>query len=147
MLYIASDHGGYKLKKRLIRYLKNELNKPITDMGPSNFVETDDYPDYATPLAKKVAENKDNLGILICGTGNGVCVTANKINGIRAILGYNIEAAALGKEHNNANILCLAGRVLTEDHAMAIVKKFLETSFTNDPRHARRLKKIAELEK
>ncbi len=147
MLYIASDHGGYKLKKRLIRYLENELNKPVTDMGPNDFIETDDYPDYAIPLAKKVAENNDNLGILICGTGNGVCITANKVTGIRAIVGYNIEAATLGKEHNNANILCLAGRVLTEDHALAIVKKFLETPFSNDERHVRRLKKVEKIEK
>lgn len=147
MLYIASDHGGYKLKKRLVRYLENELKKPVTNMGPTDFVETDDYPDYAIPLAKKVTRGKDNLGILICGTGNGVCMVANKIKGIRAIVGYNIEAAELGKQHNNANILCLAGRILTEDHAMAIVKKFLETAFTNDSRHVRRLGKIEEMEK
>ncbi len=142
MLYIASDHGGYKLKNRLIRYLKNELNQSVEDVGPFEYLATDDYPDYAVLLAKKVVNNKDNFGILICGTGNGVCIAANKINGARAIIGYNIEATIQGKEHNNANILCLAGQMLTEDHAMAIVKKFLETSFSNDERHVRRLEKI-----
>jgi ribose 5-phosphate isomerase B len=142
MLYIASDHGGFKLKNRLIRYLQNELLEPFEDLGPFEYVETDDYSDYAISLSKKVEKDKKNLGILICGTGNGVCIAANKNKGIRAIIGYNIKSAELGKEHNNANVLCLAGRVLTEEHAMMIVKKFLETPFSGDERHVRRLKKI-----
>lgn len=142
MLYLASDHGGYKLKKYLSRYLKNQLQIEFQDLGPAQYKETDDYPDYAIPLAKEVTKNKNNRGILICGSGNGMCLTANKVKGIRAILGYNIEAAELGRQHNDANVLCLAGRVLTEDHAAAVVKKFLQTKFAGG-RHARRLKKVA----
>lgn len=146
MIYLASDHGGYKLKKYLSQYLKNQLPTEFKDLGPAQYEETDDYPDYAIPLAKEVAKDEDNLGILICGSGNGVCLTANKVKGVRAILGYNIEAAELGRQHNNANVLCLAGRVLTEDHAAAVVKKFLETKFAGG-RHARRLDKVAKIEK
>jgi ribose 5-phosphate isomerase B len=142
MLYIASDHAGYQLKKHLVTFLNNTLKIPVKDLGPEKFDEDDDYPDFALTTAKKVTESKTNIGILICGSGNGICLAANKVNGVRAILGYNIEAAEFGRKHNDANMLCLAGRVLSDEHATAIVKKFLETEFTNDERHVRRLKKI-----
>lgn len=143
MIYIASDHAGYQLKKYLVDYIKNKLAKDIIDLGPKEFDSEDDFPDYAKPLAKTVAK-ENATGILICGSGNGVCITANKTTGIRAILGYSIEAAELGKLHNNANVLCLAGRVLSDDHAAAIVKKFLETKFNNEEKRVRRNKKIED---
>ncbi|HOX60819.1 MAG TPA: RpiB/LacA/LacB family sugar-phosphate isomerase, partial [Candidatus Magasanikbacteria bacterium] len=86
------------------------------------------------------------LAILICGSGNGACMAANKVHGIRAALGYNIEAAEMARKHNNANALCLAGRVLSDDHATAIVKKFLESEFSTDPKYARRNDKITTYE-
>ncbi len=147
MLYIASDHAGFQLKKHLITYIKTQLRKTVQDLGPKKFDKEDDFPDFAVPLAKKVAEKNSNLGILVCGTGHGVCITANKIKGISAILGYSIEAAEMGKKHNNANVLCLAGKVLSHEHASAIVKKFLETKFENAQRLVRRNKKITALEK
>lgn len=147
MLYIASDHAGYQLKKHLFTYIKTQLRKSIKDLGPKKFDKDDDFPDFAAPLAKKVASKDGDLGILICGTGHGVCITANKIKGASAILGYSIEAAEMGKKHNNANVLCLAGKVLSNEHANAIVKKFLETKFENAERLVRRNKKIAILEK
>ncbi len=146
MLYIASDHAGYQLKKEIIKYVKTQLNKEVEDMGPTAFVENDDFPDFAIPLAKKVAENKDNFGILICGTGQGMCIVANKIKGAYAIMGYNIGATELGRKHNNANILCLPGHLPSIDFTNAIVKKFLETKFEGDERFVRRNKKIEELE-
>jgi ribose 5-phosphate isomerase B len=146
-MYIASDHAGFALKKYLIKYLKNQLKKEVEDLGPENFDEKDDFPDYAIPLAKKVAENKKDLGILICGTGHGMCIAANKIKGIRAILGYSIEGAEMGRRHNDANVLCLAGKFLSEEHASAIVKKFLETEFDGDERLSRRIEKIATAER
>ena len=146
MLYIASDHAGLKLKKYLTRYLEKQLAIPFEDMGPVEYDKDDDFPDYAAPLAKKVAEDKKNKGILICGSGHGVCITANKIKDIRAIQGYSIEGAEMGRKHNNANILCLAGRILTQEHAVAIMKKFLETDFENEDRLKRRDRKIAKLE-
>ena len=148
MLYIASDHAGFQLKKEIIKYIKTVLNKEVEDLGPTAFVETDDFPDFAIPLAKAVAKNKDSFGILICGTGHGMCIAANKIKGAYGIMGYNLQATELGRKHNNANVLCLAGRILPSvDFAKAIVKKFLETKFDGDARFVRRNNKIKELEK
>jgi len=145
-LYIASDHGGYHLKKRLVRYIENELNLTIVDMGPHEYVKTDDYPDFAIPLARKVAKNKKSRGIVICSSGVGVCIAANKIPGIRAGQGFNIELAESMMEHDNTNILCLGQKTVSEEHAMAIVKKWLESEFSGAARHVRRLKKITDIE-
>lgn len=147
MLYIAADHAGYQLKKYLLRYLKNVLKKKAVDLGAASYDKEDDFPDFAIALAKKVAKDKKALGILVCGSGQGVCITANKVKGIRAMLGYSIESAELGRRHDNANVLCLAGRVLSEEHAAAIMKRFLETEFDGQARRLRRLKKITALEK
>jgi len=147
MIYIACDHAGFQLKKHLVTYIKTQLGKSVQDLGPKKFDKEDDFPDFAAPLAKKVASKNKDFGILICGTGHGVCMTANKVPGIRAVLGYSIEAAEMGKKHNDANILCLAGKVLSNEHANAIVKKFLDTKFENAERLVRRNKKISALEK
>jgi len=144
-IYIASDHAGHRLKNRLVRYFHNELKLPIEDLGAHEYDENDDLEDYIIPAAEKtVSEN--GLAILICGSGNGACMAANKVAGIRAALGYNIEAAELARKHNDANALCLAGRVLSDDHATAIVKKFLESAFSTDPKYARRNHKISSYE-
>lgn len=145
-LYISGDHGGYALKKRLVRFIENELSRPVTDLGPMNHVEDDDYPDYAFPLATRVvAENA--RGILICRNGVGVCMAANKVKGVRAGIGYNIAAAESMVTDDNTNILCLASDHLSEDFAMAIVKRWLETDFPDQERHVRRLEKIENFEK
>lgn len=145
-LYIAGDHGGYALKKRLVRFIENELSRSIEDMGPLEHVEHDDYTDYAFPLAKRVvAENA--RGILVCRNGVGVCIAANKVPGIRAGIGYNIAAGESMMKDDNTNILCLAADHLSEDFAMAIVKRWLETPFSEAERHMRRLGKIEEFEK
>lgn len=144
-LYIGSDHGGFQLKKRLIRYLENELERPVTDMGPFEHDETDDYPDYAFPLAERVA--KENArGILICKNGIGVTIAANKVHGIRAGLSYNLMAAETMMKDDNTNIMCLASHLSSDEHAMAMVKRWLETDFSNAERHIRRLKKEADYE-
>lgn len=147
MLFIASDHAGFQLKKALVAYIETQLNLKVKDLGPSTLKENDDFPDYAEPVAREVAKSPENLGILICGTGQGMCIAANKIKGIRAIIGYSIAGAELGKKHNDANVLCLAGRIITEDHAKAIVKKFIETPFEKEERFVRRNKKIEDMEK
>lgn len=146
MIYIASDHAGFQLKKALITYLSKVLKLDATDLGPEVFTQDDDYPDFATPTAKKVAAEKGSLGILICGSGHGMCITANKIAGVRAVLAPSIESAEFARKEDNANVLCLAGRVLSDEHARAIVKAFVEKPFSGEERHARRLRKIAELE-
>ena len=144
-LYIASDHAGYQLKKRLIRCLENELNRKVEDMGPFEYDPEDDFPDYIIPTAQKaVATN--GRAIMLCGSGIGACIAANKVKGMNAALAYNIESARLSREHNDANGLCLPARVLTEDHAMAMVKRWLETEFVSG-KYERRNKKIEEFEK
>lgn len=146
MLYLTSDHGGFKLKQTIADYLKQ--NKiPFEDVGPHELVPTDDFPDYAILAGKKVAENPANRGIFICWTGQGMCIAANKIKGLRAIVGYSIDSAEWGRLHNDANVICLAGKVLSEDHANAIIQKFLDTNFENAERLVRRNEKINNLEK
>lgn len=146
MIYLTSDHGGYQLKKSITSYLKNQLRVDFVDLGPDEYIKTDDFPDYAAAGAKKVLENPENRGIFICWTGQGMCISANKIKGIRAMLGYSIDSAEWARLHNNVNVLCLAGKVLTPDHAAAIVKKFLETKFDGDERLVRRNEKIKLIE-
>jgi ribose 5-phosphate isomerase B len=145
-LHIASDHGGYGLKKRLIRYIENELRLEVEDMGPHEYDETDDYPDFVIPLAKKVTK-EGGRGIVICRNGVGVSVAVNKISDIRCGIGYNLGVAESMIKDDNTNIISLAADHLSEDHAMAIIKKWLETEFSGAERHVRRLKKVSELEK
>jgi ribose 5-phosphate isomerase B len=146
MIYIASDHAGYQLKKYLTRYLTVQLKRDFEDLGPDEYDKEDDFPDFAAKVARKVASKKDALGILICGSGQGVCITANKFKGIRAILGYSIEAAELARKHDFANVLCLAGRVLSNEHAIAIVRTFLENEPKQEKRFLRRIEKIRKIE-
>ncbi len=142
-LFIASDHGGFQLKKRLVRYFENELNINFKDLGPAEFVEDDDYPDYAFRLTEQVLEKKAR-GILICKNGIGVCIAANKVAGIRAGIGYNTTVAKTMVQDDNTNVLCLAATTLSEEYALAIVKHWLSTDYSNESRHNRRLAKITE---
>ncbi|MFA4831324.1 MAG: RpiB/LacA/LacB family sugar-phosphate isomerase [Patescibacteria group bacterium] len=145
-LYIAADHAGYQLKKRIARYIENELNLKVEDLGAHEYDAEDDFPDYIIPAAQKTVKT-NGRAIFICGSGTGDIIAANKVPGMRCALGYNIEAAELSIKHNNANGLALAGRVLTEDHAMAIVKKWLETTEFLGGKYERRNEKIEEYEK
>jgi len=147
MIYIGADHRGYQLKKYIIRYLDKQLGIKVEDLGAHESDPEDDAPDFAIAVAKKVAESSDNQGILICATGHAMCITANKVKGAYAILGQSVESAEMGRLHNDANILCLPAKFLTEDHASAIVKKFIETEFDGDERLVRRNNKIKDLEK
>lgn len=116
-------------------------------MGPEKFTPEDDFTDTAFPLAREVAKNPQNLGILICGSGQGMCISANKIKGIRAGLAWNIESAEWAKKADNANILCLPSNAVSREHAEAMVNKFLNTKFEALERRVRRLAKIAAIEK
>lgn len=145
MLYIASDHAGYQLKEELDEYLES-LGYKFEDLGAYEPDLQDDYPDFALNLAKKVTQ-EESVGILICGTGQGMCATANKIKGIRAVLAYDEFTARAAKEHLDANVLCLGGRTTDLEIAKKIVKTWLETPFSGEERHIRRLKKIEEIEK
>lgn len=140
MLGIAADHAGYELKNTLIEYLK-ELGYEVKDFG-THSAESMDYPDVAHPLAEEVESGKLEKGIAICGSGNGISMTLNKHQGIRAALCWNTELAALARQHNDANIVSLPARFIDTETAKAIVKTYLESDFEGG-RHQRRVEKIA----
>ena len=140
MLGIAADHAGYELKNTLIEYLK-ELGYEVKDFG-THSAESMDYPDVAHPLAEEVESGKLEKGIAICGSGNGISMTLNKHQGIRAALCWNTELAALARQHNDANILSLPARFIDTNTPKAIVKAYLESDFEGG-RHQRRVEKIA----
>lgn len=137
---IAGDHAGYNLKKYLLNYLQVK-NYQTADYGPYT-PDSVDYPDTAHALSLAVENKEYDFGILICGSANGVCMTANKHQGIRAGLAWNIEVAELIKKHNNANIICLPARFLSDEYALEILLKFMETEFEGG-RHALRVNKIS----
>ncbi len=146
MLYIAADHAGYPLKENLKPFLEKE-GYEVIDLGAEELNLSDDYPDFAFALAQSVSEEEDAGGILICGTGQGMCIAANKYPGVRAALAYDEFTARAAAEHVNANVLCLGGRITDLETAKKIVKIWLETEFEEDERHIRRLKKIEEVER
>ena len=143
MIAIGSDHGGFELKCAVIEYL-NKNNIEFTDVGcyDKNSV---DYPDIAEAVCKKVTGKECELGILICGTGIGISIAANKIKGIRAALCHSEYDAKMTKAHNNANVLCMGGRTTGVEIALAMVKNFLESKFEGG-RHEKRIEKITALE-
>lgn len=136
---IGNDHAGYIRKNVLIEYLKKSVHI-IKNYGTDS-AESVDYPDFVHPVAKDLVDGKAEIGILLCGTGNGVAITANKYREIRAAVCWNKELANLAKAHNNANILCLPTRFITEENMLDIVETFLKTPFDGG-RHQRRVEKI-----
>jgi len=139
IISIGCDHAGYDLKEIIKKQLEEQGNK-IVDLGTySN--ESVDYPDFAHKVARAVEEGSCDVGILICGSGNGVCMTANKHMNVRAALCWTSEIAALARMHNNANIVCLPARFISVEQAKEIVNTFLQTGFEGG-RHERRIKKI-----
>jgi len=134
---IGSDHGGYELKKELIAYL-TEKGYEVTDKG-CNSAASCDFPIYANAVCDDIVSNESELGILICGTGIGMSMAANKRDGIRAALCHDVFSAKATREHNDANILCMGARVIGPGLALLIADTFLETQFSNDERHIRRL--------
>ena len=137
---IGSDHAGFELKQAIIEYL-NDKGIQSKDYGTYS-AESTDYPDFAHPVALAVQHREFPTGILICGSGNGVCMTANKHQDVRAALCWNVELGELAKKHNNANILCLPARFISVDLAKKIVDAFMSTSFEGG-RHERRVGKIS----
>lgn len=144
MIIIGSDHGGLALKTALNSYLKRR-NLQVTDAGTASDASVD-YPDFGQKVAEAVTQGIADLGILICGTGIGMSIAANKIPGIRAALVTDVFMARMAKEHNNANILVLGGRVLDEQIACDLVGAWLDSTFEGG-RHQSRLDKISALEK
>jgi ribose 5-phosphate isomerase B len=138
-VFISSDHAGYKLKE-LIKTNLEKKNIQYTDLGPHNTNRVD-YPDYAHKVAKKVKLNNQNIGILICGSGIGMNIAANRHKNIRAAQCYNLKSTKLSRLHNDANIITLGSRLLTNKNALSCVNIFLNTKFEGG-RHKKRIKKI-----
>ena len=138
-LAIGSDHAGYRLKMALLPYLK-EQGYEVSDYGTGS-EERADYPDFGHAVASAVEAGQAELGIAICGSGNGICITANRHAGIRAVLAWLPEVAALGRQHNDANVLCLPARYLTEEEGIHITQSFLAARFEGG-RHLQRVQKI-----
>ena len=138
-IFISSDHAGFKLKESIKAYLQNKKVK-FKDLGPNNNSSVD-YPDYAHKVARKVKLNKSNIGILVCGSGTGMNIAANKHKNIRAAQCFNLKSTKLSRLHNDANIITLGSRLITKKNALKFVSVFLKTKFDGG-RHLRRVKKI-----
>ena len=138
-IFISSDHAGFKLKETIKVYLSNKKIK-FEDIGPKDDKKVD-YPDYAHKVARKVKLNKSNIGILVCGSGTGMNIAANKHKNIRAAQCFNLKSTKLSRLHNDANIITLGSRLITKKNALKFVNTFLNTKFEGG-RHIKRVKKI-----
>ena len=144
-IHIGSDHAGLELKAALVKYLELKGHS-VTDHGPFEFDAVDDYPDFCIPAAIATVADPSSLGIVLGGSGNGEQIAANKVKGVRAALAWSIETARLAKEHNNANVVGIGGRMHSIDECKGIIDAFIETPFSNDERHIRRINKITKYE-
>ena len=142
---VAADHGGYELKVRLARTLR-DAGYEVTDFSDGQPTPDDDYPDFVEPLARAVARGAVDRGVAICGSGVGACVVANKVPGVRACLIHETFSARQGVEDDDLNVICLGGLVVSHAVAWELVRTFLEARFSGAERHRRRLAKIAVLE-
>lgn len=145
MIFIGADHRGFELKERLKKRLV-DLGLQITDLGNDYLDSSDDYVDFAHKVADAVAENPGSFGILLCGSGAGMDMVANKIEGIRSALVFDVPRAKQAREHEDANVISLPADALDDQSAYKIVEVFLNTKFSGEQRHIRRLKKLAEVE-
>ena len=141
---IAADHGGFELKDSMVEYIKS-LGNEVLDLG-TNSADSVDYPDYAKKVCEEIQQGNSDLGILICGTGIGMSLAANKFEGIRAACVSDVYSAKMSRNHNNANVLCIGARVIGDEVAKLIIKTFLENEFEAG-RHQRRVDKIMAFEK
>lgn len=141
---VGCDHAAYEFKEKAVKYLKDQ-GFEVEDFGTYS-EESVDYPDYIYPAVKSVMDNKNDVGIVMCGTGIGANITANKVKGARAALVYDPEIAKVTREHNDSNVLVLGPRFTKESDLFEIIDNWLNTEFSNDPRHIRRIEKLAGVE-
>lgn len=144
-IHIGSDHAGLELKAALIAHLQSK-GHIVSDHGPHIYDALDDYPDFCIPAAIATVADPGSLGIVLGGSGNGEQIAANKVKGVRAALAWSPETAKLAREHNDANVVGIGGRMHSIKECTAIIDAFIETAFTNDERHIRRIKKITSYE-
>jgi ribose 5-phosphate isomerase B len=140
---IGSDHAGFLLKETIREFLQS-AGYPVDDQGTSS-EESVDYPDYGKAVGERVASKQADLGIAVCGSGIGISIAANKVPGVRAALAHDVNTARLAREHNDANILALGGRIVTPEAALEMVQTFLSTAYLGG-RHQRRVDKISQME-
>jgi ribose 5-phosphate isomerase B len=145
-VYIGSDHAGFELKQHLAGQLA-KAGYDVVDCGPASYDPDDDYPPYCIDTATRVVADPGSLGIVVGGSGNGEQIAANKVAGVRAALGWKPEVARLAREHNDANVIGIGARMHTPAEAEAITDVFLTTSFSDGPRHSRRIEQLAEYER
>jgi ribose 5-phosphate isomerase B len=144
-VYLGSDHAGFELKTALVRWLTDAGHEPV-DCGPESYHPDDDYPVYVMRAAAGAVGDPGSLGIVIGGSGNGEQIAANKIRGVRAALAWSTETARLARLHNNANVLSLGAREYPVADAVSFAQVFVQTAFSEEPRHVRRLDMIAHYE-
>ena len=145
-IYLASDHAGFHLKEKVKIFLER-LNYEIEDLGALSFNEEDDYPKIIVTAAKKVAKDKRSKGVVFGKSGAGEAIVANKVKGIRAVIGFSRENVELSREHNDCNVLSLGAQFTDEHKAFLLTRAFLETEFSKEERHKRRIEEIKEIEK
>jgi ribose 5-phosphate isomerase B len=143
---IGSDHAGFELKENVKKFLK-EKGHEYHDFGAETLDPQDDYPEYGRKVAEAVASGEYDRGIVVCGTGMGISIAANKVPGIRAAVCYTTDMARVSRAHNDANVLALGGRLLAKELASDIVSVWLKTPFSEEERHMRRIRKINEIDR
>lgn len=145
ILAVAADHAGFEMKGELVRWLESKGHQ-VTDLGAHVMDPDDDYPDFAVAVARTLCSEDTERGVIICGSGVGACITANKIRGIRACLCHDTYTARQGVEHDDMNVLCIGGRVIGIELAKEVLEAFLAACFIPEPRFQRRLDKLAQVE-
>ncbi len=145
LVALGADHGGFPLKSELLPWMKGQ-GYEVLDVGAHSFDPSDDYPDFAYAVAQAVASGKAPRGIIICGSGVGACITANKVPGVRAGICHDTYSAHQGVEHDDMNVLCLGARIIGGALAAELVTTFLKARFSGEERHARRLRKVLDIE-
>ena len=144
-IHIGSDHAGLEFKAKIIAHLQGQGHQ-VTDHGPHSFDPLDDYPEFCIPAALATAKDPGSFGIVLGGSGNGEQMAANKVRGVRAALVWSVEIAKLARQHNDANVISLGGRMHDEKLCLELVDTFLSTPFSNDERHVRRIGLISKYE-
>ena len=144
-VHLGSDHAGFELKEAIVRRLSELGHEPV-DHGPAEYVATDDYPPYVLRAAEGTAGDTGSLGVVLGGSGNGEAMAANKVKGIRCALAWSTETAQLAREHNDANVVSLGARMHDEATALGILEAFLDTPYSGDERHTRRIAMLSDYE-
>ena len=145
-VHLGSDHAGFELKQAVLRRVAERGHEPV-DHGPPAYDAQDDYPPYVLRAAEAAAADADGLGVVIGGSGNGEAIAANKVAGVRCALAWSLETAQLGRQHNDANVVSLGARMHDEATALSLVETFLDTPFSGDERHARRIAMLGDYER